>query len=52
MGYKKVTNLLGKLDKDEIPKLTTIMMPMLLLLVKLLQQILGMMIMSIIEKFL
>ena len=24
MGYKKTTNLLGKLDKDEIPKITTI----------------------------
>ena len=24
MGYKKITNLLGKLDKDEIPKFTTI----------------------------
>ena len=24
MGYNKVTNLLGKLDKDEIPKFTTI----------------------------
>ena len=24
MGYNKITNLLGKLDKDEIPKLTTI----------------------------
>ena len=23
MGYNKITNLLGKLDKDEIPKLTT-----------------------------
>ena len=24
MGYNKITNLLGKLDKDEIPKFTTI----------------------------
>ena len=24
MGYKKTTNLLGKLDKDESPKITTI----------------------------
>ena len=24
MGYDKIINLLGKLDKDEIPKLTTI----------------------------
>ena len=24
MGYSKITNLLGKLDKDEIPKFTTI----------------------------
>ena len=24
MGFKKITNLLGKLDKDEIPKFTTI----------------------------
>ena len=24
MGYKKITNLLGKLYKDEIPKFTTI----------------------------
>ena len=24
MGYNKITNLLGKLDKDKIPKFTTI----------------------------
>ena len=24
MGYNKITNLLGKLDKDEIPKFTAI----------------------------
>ena len=24
MGYNKIANLLGKLDKDEIPKFTTI----------------------------
>ena len=24
MGYNKMTNLLGKLDKDEIPKFTSI----------------------------
>ena len=24
MGYNKITNLLGKLTKDEIPKFTTI----------------------------
>ena len=24
MGYNKITNLLGKLDKDDIPKFTTI----------------------------
>ena len=24
MGYNKISNLLGKLDKDEIPKFTTI----------------------------
>ena len=24
MGYNKITNRLGKLDKDEIPKFTTI----------------------------
>ena len=24
MGYNKITNLLGKVDKDEIPKFTTI----------------------------
>ena len=24
MGYNKITNLLGKLDKDVIPKFTTI----------------------------
>ena len=24
MGYNKITNLLGKLNKDEIPKFTTI----------------------------
>ena len=24
MGYNEITNLLGKLDKDEIPKFTTI----------------------------
>ena len=24
MGYNKITNLLGKLDKDETPKFTTI----------------------------
>ena len=24
MGYNKITNLLGKLDKDEIPKITSI----------------------------
>ena len=24
MGYNKITHLLGKLDKDEIPKFTTI----------------------------
>ena len=24
MGYNKIINLLGKLDKDEIPKLTTV----------------------------
>ena len=24
MGYNKITNLLGRLDKDEIPKLTSI----------------------------
>ena len=24
MGYNKITNLLGKLDKDEIPKFTTV----------------------------
>ena len=24
MGYNKITNLLGKLEKDEIPKFTTI----------------------------
>ena len=24
MGYNKITNLLGKLDKDEIAKFTTI----------------------------
>ena len=24
MGYNKINNLLGKLDKDEIPKFTTI----------------------------
>ena len=24
MGYSKITNLLGKLDKDDIPKFTTI----------------------------
>ena len=85
MGYNKITNLLGKLDKDEIPKFTTIewieifdqsngtyninkdirfkmnqlrniyvilMMLILLLLVKLPQQILGMMIMCTIERFL
>ena len=23
MGYNKITNLLGKIDKDEIPKLST-----------------------------
>ena len=23
MGYNKITNLLGKLDKDEIPEFTT-----------------------------
>ena len=26
MGYNKITNLLGKLDKDEIPKFTTMIM--------------------------
>ena len=26
MGYNKITNLLGKLDKDEIPKFTTMKM--------------------------
>ena len=24
MGYSKITNLLGKMDKDEIPNYTTI----------------------------
>ena len=24
MGYDKITNLLGKLDKDDIPKFTSI----------------------------
>ena len=24
MGYSKITNLLGKMDKDEIPNFTTI----------------------------
>ena len=68
MGYNKITNLLGKLDKDEIPKFKTIkwieifdqsngtwvilMMDILFLLVKLLQQILGMMLINIIKKFL
>ena len=70
MGYNKITNLLGKLDKDDIFKFTTIkwieifdqsngtyviyvilMMSILLLLVKLLQQILGMMLTNIIERF-